>query len=42
MNATDILWMAGILAGAGWLFYRSVVKKKGHCHGCDVGQCGKR
>ena len=35
----DIFWMMLILGGAGWIFYRSVVKKKGHCPGCDDGSC---
>ena len=37
MGWVDILWMGLILGGAFWLFYRSVVKKKGHCPGCDHG-----
>lgn len=37
MGWVDILWMTAILGGATWLFYRSVIKKKGHCPGCDHG-----
>ncbi|GAB4251199.1 FeoB-associated Cys-rich membrane protein [Deferrisoma sp.] len=40
MTAVDIAWMIPILAGAGYLFYRSVWKKRGHCQGCDGGGCG--
>jgi len=39
MGLVDLLWMALILAGAVYLFYRSVIKKKGHCPGCDDGSC---
>jgi hypothetical protein len=39
MGLGDLVWMALILAGAGYLFYRSVIKKKGHCPGCDDGSC---
>jgi hypothetical protein len=43
MSITDIVVMALILGGASYLFYRSVVKKKGHCQGCDSEVCtGKR
>lgn len=42
MSVTDAVWMAAILAGAGWLFYRSVVRNRGHCPGCDAGRCEKR
>jgi len=38
----DIVLMAAILAGAAWLLYRSLWKKKGHCPGCDGGGCGDR
>lgn len=40
MEIVDIIWMTLILVGAGTLFYRSVWKKKGHCHGGCTGQCG--
>lgn len=39
MSLADILWMIPIVAGAGYLFYRSVIRKKGHCPGCDDGSC---
>ena len=42
MGIVDIIWMAVILGGAGWLLYRSVWKKKGHCQGCDSGSCDKK
>jgi hypothetical protein len=44
MGIADIVVMALILGGASYLFYRSVVKKKGHCQGCgDMGTCeGKK
>jgi hypothetical protein len=43
MGATDVVWMVLILAGAGWLLYHSLWKKKGHCGGCDAGGCcGKK
>lgn len=39
MGIGDIFWMILILGGAGYLFYRSVIRKKGHCPGCDDGNC---
>lgn len=42
MGVVDIIWLVPILGGAGYLFYRSVIKKKGHCPGCDQGRCDKR
>lgn len=39
MGFGDFVWMGLILAGAAYLFYRSVIKKKGHCPGCDDGSC---
>jgi hypothetical protein len=42
MGAADIIWMALILAGAGYLLYRSIWKKKGHCQGCDSCGCDKK
>ncbi|MHB8709427.1 MAG: FeoB-associated Cys-rich membrane protein [Desulfuromonadales bacterium] len=39
MGIGDIFWMILILGGSGYLFYRSVIKKKGHCPGCDDGNC---
>ncbi len=40
MGVNDVVWMVLILAGAGWLLYRSLWKKKGQCHGCSGGSCG--
>lgn len=37
MNLVDIFWMVLILGGSGYLVYRSVIRKKGHCPGCDDG-----
>lgn len=34
MSFTDVLLAAGILAAAGWLFYKSFIRKKGGCAGC--------
>ncbi len=39
MNFVDIALMALIISGAGYLLYRSLWKKKGHCQGCDSGMC---
>lgn len=39
MGATDILLMGLIVAGAVYLLYHSVWKKKGHCAGCSSGSC---
>jgi len=39
MGVNDVVWMVLILAGAGWLLYRSLWKKKGHCAGCESGTC---
>ncbi|MFO0751820.1 MAG: FeoB-associated Cys-rich membrane protein [Thermodesulfovibrionales bacterium] len=41
MDSVDVIWMAVIVAGALYLLYRSVWKKKGHCQGCDSGTCDK-
>lgn len=41
MGISDMVIAAVILAGAAYLLYRSVWKKKGHCHGCDGGGCCK-
>lgn len=35
MGSPDILVASVILAGASYLLYRSLWKKKGHCHGCS-------
>lgn len=42
MGIADIIIAAVILAGAAYLLYRSVWKKKGHCCGCDSGCCDKK
>jgi len=39
MGAFDIILMILILAGAFWLIYSSIWKKKGHCQGCDSCNC---
>ena len=39
MEFVDILLMGLIIAGAVYLMYRSIWKKKGHCQGCDSGTC---
>lgn len=41
MNFVDIALMAVIIAGAVYLLYRSVWKKKGHCQGCSSSICIK-
>lgn len=35
MSIADVLLVAGILAVAGWVFYRSFIRKKGGCVGCS-------
>jgi hypothetical protein len=42
MSTVDIIIAAAILVGAAWLLYRSVWKKKGHCHGCEGCSCEKK
>jgi len=39
MGFVDIALMTVILAGAAYLLYRSVWKKKGHCLCCDSEKC---
>jgi FeoB-associated Cys-rich membrane protein len=39
MGISDGIWMGLIIAGAFYLLYRSVWKKKGHCAGCSSGSC---
>jgi len=39
MGIYDTIWMGLIIAGALYLLYRSVWKKKGHCAGCSSGAC---
>jgi len=42
MGISDMIIAAFILAGALYLLYHSVWKKKGHCQGCgDSGSCDK-
>jgi hypothetical protein len=36
----DMIIAAAILAGAFYLLYHSIWKKKGHCQGCSDGSCG--
>jgi len=40
MEVSDIIIAAVIIAGAAYILYHSIWKKKGHCHGCDSGKCG--
>ncbi|WP_221249115.1 FeoB-associated Cys-rich membrane protein [Desulfuromonas versatilis] len=40
MALADFIWMAAILAGAGYLLYRSFWKKKG-CSSCSGCGCHK-
>lgn len=42
MGVTDALWMAAIVGGAGYLFYRSFWKKRGCCQGCCNTGCSRR
>ncbi len=39
MTFSDVAWMTAFIAGALYLLYRSVWKKKGHCTGCDSATC---
>jgi hypothetical protein len=39
MGIKDILLIAFIIAGAIVLLHRSLLKKRGYCHGCDSGKC---
>lgn len=34
MGPGDLFTAAAILAVAGWILYRSLLRKKGGCHGC--------
>jgi hypothetical protein len=34
MGFADVIWAASIVAGAIYILYRSLWKKKGHCTGC--------
>jgi hypothetical protein len=42
MGLVDIVWMTLILAGAGYLLYRSLWKKKGHCGSCEGCNCSSK
>ncbi len=42
MGIVDILLMGLILAGAIYLLYNSLWKKKGQCAGCSDGSCKDR
>ncbi|HWI41487.1 MAG TPA: FeoB-associated Cys-rich membrane protein [Verrucomicrobiae bacterium] len=42
MGFADLLIMAVILAASGYLLYRSLWKKKGHCQGCSDHGCSSR
>jgi hypothetical protein len=42
MGFVDVALMAVIIAGAVYLLYRSLWKKKGHCPGCDSETCTKK
>jgi hypothetical protein len=35
MSPGDLFTAAAILAVAGWILYRSLLGKKGGCHGCS-------
>jgi hypothetical protein len=39
MGLADLVTAAVILAGAALLLYRSIVRTKGGCHGCESGGC---
>ncbi len=39
MGFADIVWMAIIVAGVGYVLYRSIWKKRGYCPGCDSETC---
>jgi hypothetical protein len=39
MGFADFVTASAILAGASYLLYRSILKKKGFCHGCESGAC---
>lgn len=43
MSFTDALFAAGILTAAGWIFYKSFIRKKGgcaECPECTARSCG--
>lgn len=41
MTLVDYMLMTIILVAAGYLLYRSLWKRKGHCPGCAEGSCLK-
>jgi hypothetical protein len=41
MGVSDFLIAAALVAGCCYVLYRSLWKKKGHCHGCS-GCCDKQ
>lgn len=40
MSITEVVLMVAVLALAGWVLYRSFLKKKGTCAGCTSCACG--
>jgi attachment p12 family protein len=42
MGISDLIIATAILSGSGWLLYRSLWQKKGHCTGGCCGGCGKK
>lgn len=42
MGFADALWLAAIVGGSVYLFYRSFRRKKGHCQGCANVGCSRR
>ncbi|GFO59874.1 hypothetical protein GMLC_30060 [Geomonas limicola] len=42
MGISDMIIATVILAGASYLLYHSLWKKKGHCHGSCDGSCHKK
>ena len=42
MGIKDIVLMGLIIAGALYLLYRSLWRKKGHCAGCDACETVKK
>ncbi|MCM0080672.1 FeoB-associated Cys-rich membrane protein [Geomonas sp. Red32] len=39
MGISDVIIAAALVSGSVYILYRSLWKKKGHCHGCN-GNCG--
>jgi hypothetical protein len=42
VGIADLVWMALVLGGAGYLLYRSLWKKNGCCQGCDNVGCPRK